>query len=176
MRIIIKAIVAASVGLVSCEGFSAELIDGWWADEPITFNVNSSDFSFVDSWHIFLSGPSACALRYGRLGSNVSHVRVYRGAHQKGHLWLAKQEILLGTFADEPALARVVPRDPLHFFMGNSGLVMRAQLPEEKSSRFTVLHRIDAISSANTNFNNENYCKKRSNPSTGTSPLVNSNG
>lgn len=76
------------------------------------------------------------------MNEEISGIRLYRGMLASGHMTLYRERVILGRYADEPELAKFVPSDPFHFFVGSSKLVLRLQFPGERADRFILLSRL----------------------------------
>jgi hypothetical protein len=130
------------LGLASTYGHGASPSPhGWWSasDSPLT--INGSRPVFGESWYVITRGASVCAVRANRMNGALSGMRVYHGTLGKGHMSLYKGPVILGSYSDDPQLAKYIPADPYHFFVGSSSLVLRLQLPSERANRFILLQR-----------------------------------
>ena len=116
--------------------------EGWWGASESPLTVNGARPSFGENWYITTNGSAVCAVRVNGMDEEISGMRLYRGTLGRGHMTLYRGRVLLGRYADGPELARSVPSDPFHFFVGSSSLVLRLQLPGERADRFVLLGRM----------------------------------
>ncbi|MES2538614.1 MAG: hypothetical protein V4632_22380 [Pseudomonadota bacterium] len=114
---------------------------GWWSasNSPLTINGNRPVFG--ESWYVIARGSSVCAVRANHMNGTLSGMRIYRGMLENGHMALYKGPVILGAYSDDPQLAKFIPVDPYHFFVGSASLVLRLQLPGERANRFILLWR-----------------------------------
>ncbi|MBK6004524.1 hypothetical protein JJB11_00350 [Ramlibacter ginsenosidimutans] len=136
------AVVLFSVFSAANNSHAAASPEGWWGASESPLTINGSRPSFGENWYVLPNGSSVCALRVNGMNEEISGIRLYRGTLAGGHMTLYKGRVILGRYADEPELAKFVPSDPFHFFIGSSELVLRLQLPGERADRFILLGRL----------------------------------
>jgi hypothetical protein len=136
----ISVVASIAVTLLSGAAGASPALDGWWVGQGGKLTVNGAPFDFGEAWYVVTKGRSACAIRAGSSGGQLTHIRAYDGAVNGGEVTVHRGAIIRGEFADAPELAPYVPSSA-HFFMGSENLVRKFEFTKYEPGRLEVLQR-----------------------------------